>query len=327
MILKNIRAVNLDPNTKWKKGLVNKEVLGKIIRMRKEDYAYEEIGAETGIPWPTVQYYCLKNNIESPTEQGRKNAAYKIAGAAKTIEKMRKAGKEIKAIANEVSVSVNAVGWYCRKNRISPIKEILSEGYKRCGHCNEVKMFSEFHKNHINETDGFCGHCKKCHKVLKEKYYSNPINRINRKRQAAKRRENPVVRAAQVLYIKTRKRIDPQYRLGESISSAIRVALRGNKNGQGWETLVGYTCQELKVHLEKLFKPGMTWANWGKGSDKWNVDHILPKSRFNYEKPTDIDFKRCWALSNLQPMWEIDNMSKRDRITKDFQSSLQLEVV
>jgi hypothetical protein len=59
-------------------------------------------------------------------------------------------------------------------------------------------------------------------------------------------------------------------------------------------------------HLEKQFTKGMTWDNYG----EWHVDHIRPMSSFNFTSVDDPEFKECWALCNLQPLWELDNLSK-----------------
>jgi len=29
--------------------------------------------------------------------------------------------------------------------------------------------------------------------------------------------------------------------------------------------------------------------------------------------PNSEDFKKCWALNNLQPLWAKDNLNKRDK--------------
>jgi predicted ArsR family transcriptional regulator len=51
----------------------------------------------------------------------------------------------------------------------------------------------------------------------------------------------------------------------------------GMKNGRTCEML-GYSPQQLREHLERLFKPGMTWRNHGQGPGKWEVDHVIPVS-------------------------------------------------
>lgn len=91
-------------------------------------------------------------------------------------------------------------------------------------------------------------------------------------------------------------------------------SLKTNRSGHCWESLVGYTLEDLKQHLESLFTEGMNWSNQGVGYGKWNIDHIIPKSRFKFNSPNDPEFKECWSLSNLQPLWSSDNIRKKDRI-------------
>jgi 5-methylcytosine-specific restriction endonuclease McrA len=60
----------------------------------------------------------------------------------------------------------------------------------------------------------------------------------------------------------------------------------------------------------------MTWDNHGKyekGKKKWQIDHIKPKSLFNFETPEDPEFKECWALENLQPLEAMENIKKGNK--------------
>ena len=108
-------------------------------------------------------------------------------------------------------------------------------------------------------------------------------------------------------------------KLANTMSSRIRKVLKNTKNNYHWESLVGYTACQLKQHLEKQFKEGMTWENYGFYG--WHIDHIIPISVFNFSSPDDIDFKRCWALSNLQPLWAKDNIKKHNNLNSSFQPS------
>jgi hypothetical protein len=59
---------------------------------------------------------------------------------------------------------------------------------------------------------------------------------------------------------------------------------------------------ELKNHIENQFEEGMRWDNWG----EWHIDHKCPVSKFNKDE------KQCIvnALDNLQPLWELENLTK-----------------
>ncbi len=121
-----------------------------------------------------------------------------------------------------------------------------------------------------------------------------------------------------------KKRDDPKWKIENTIRVGIHRSLGDSKAGRHWESLVGYTVTELTDHLESRFTLGMTWDNYGLNG--WHIDHIVPRSVFNYETPDDIDFKRCWALKNLQPLWGTDNISKGAKLDNPFQPSLALGI-
>lgn len=107
-----------------------------------------------------------------------------------------------------------------------------------------------------------------------------------------------------------RKRLStPTGRLNARMAFGTYSALKENKAGRRWESLVDYNLEDLKECLEKQFKAGMTWENMG----QWHIDHVKPKAVFNYEKPEDIEFKECWCLENLQPLWKEDNLKKSSK--------------
>jgi hypothetical protein len=104
----------------------------------------------------------------------------------------------------------------------------------------------------------------------------------------------------------------PQRKLRNYFTSAICHSLNGKtKGGRSWEGILGYSADDLRSHLERQFTPDMTWDNYG----DWHVDHIIPVTSFTFTSADDADFKACWAISNLRPLWAVDNLSKSDRRT------------
>lgn len=93
---------------------------------------------------------------------------------------------------------------------------------------------------------------------------------------------------------------NPILKLKKNISTAIWLSIKKNKNGS-WLHLVDYTVEILRLHLESKFTKNMSWDNYGK--DGWHVDHIIPQSLFIFDSYHHDEFKKCWALSNLQPLW------------------------
>ena len=89
--------------------------------------------------------------------------------------------------------------------------------------------------------------------------------------------------------------------------SSVKVVF-SSKNGRSWETLVGYTAEQLKQHLEKQFTSEMNWKNHG---ELWEIDHIKPCAVFDL---TDVNQqKECFNYINTQPLYKTDNRSKGDK--------------
>lgn len=151
-------------------------------------------------------------------------------------------------------------------------------------------------------------------KQIQKRYQQNNPEKMRTK--ATKWRKNNPVKAKEVW---KRSDIKRNYtlsgRLNNCMSSGIYSCLRKNKSGYHWEFLVGYTFDDLKEHLEVQFKNGMNWQNYGKFG--WHLDHIRPISSFTFSSPDDEQFKQCWALSNLQPLWAFDNLSKHNKILSE----------
>lgn len=73
--------------------------------------------------------------------------------------------------------------------------------------------------------------------------------------------------------------------------------------------ILGYTVEDLRIHLESHFQPGMSWDNYGNKRDSWSIDHTRPISTFPATAtPAEIN-----ALSNLRPMWHPENCSKKNK--------------
>jgi len=199
---------------------------------------------------------------------------------------------------------------------------------KRCTKCGIVKNLSLFDKQK-SHTDGLSSHCRECiSEYGKTRYINNKekitkqnkewaTNNRQKKRNHCKvyRARNPekVKKSANDSYEKIKT--SPMHKLNSCMRSAINNSLKGMKNGDPWEDLVGYTCKELMAHLEKQFLPGMAWENHGKGEGFWEIDHHpIPLYWFVFEKPTDKGFKKAWALENLRPMFSGANQSKGKKL-------------
>ncbi|TGY35243.1 hypothetical protein [Stenotrophomonas maltophilia] len=98
----------------------------------------------------------------------------------------------------------------------------------------------------------------------------------------------------------------PSARIRNAVSARLWAALKGRTDGALFSRL-GYSADELVSHLQAQFTPGMSWENYG----RWHVDHIKPCAGYDQTDPEQ--FRECWALSNLQPLWAADNLRKGAR--------------
>lgn len=105
-----------------------------------------------------------------------------------------------------------------------------------------------------------------------------------------------------------RKKTNINFRIICNLRGRIYHAVKYSSKSQKTITLLGCNLDELKIHLEKQFKEGMTWDNYGKNG--WHIDHIIPCAVFDMSDP--IEQKQCFHYSNLQPLWAKDNIIKSD---------------
>ena len=113
-------------------------------------------------------------------------------------------------------------------------------------------------------------------------------------------------------YERNRKARDPLYKLISNFRTAIYQVLKESnvEKNKSYFDILGYTPEELIIHLEKQFKDDMTWDNYG----IWHVDHKLPITSFDIQEMGDEEFMKCWCLDNLQPMWGEENIRKSNKL-------------
>jgi len=173
---------------------------------------------------------------------------------------------------------------------------------KICSICQTEKPKENFHKDKRTKS-GLYSACKGCH------YYK--YQKTEQRREYKKEYEKTEQRREYMReYFKQYRKIT-QNKVSASIRKGIWNALKAKKAGGSWEVLVGYTVEDLTQHLENQFEAWMTWENYG----EWHIDHVKPVSLFKYETAEDIEFKKCWALSNLQPLGAKENRKKYNIFT------------
>lgn len=139
--------------------------------------------------------------------------------------------------------------------------------------------------------------------------YSKSWRSENKDRMAEYRRNNSVRINASYM---RKYRTVLWHNLRHKIGSRLRSMLV-NKASRRTEDILGYTREDLISHLEKQFTKGMSWEKVLSGAV--HIDHITAVSSFKVETVDCEDFRACWALANLRPLWAKDNLSKGAQIT------------
>ena len=115
-----------------------------------------------------------------------------------------------------------------------------------------------------------------------------------------------------------------KYNLNSRVSGSMYASLRKNKKCGYWKSVIDYSLSDLIKRLKSTMPEGYNWNDYLNG--KLHIDHIIPKRAFNYDNPKHTDFKRCWALDNLQLLPAKENMTKNGKLTKPFQPALLIKL-
>lgn len=176
-------------------------------------------------------------------------------------------------------------------------------GTKICKTCKENKNICYFSKK-SESKDGLMNDCKKCRSIKEKKYRElNPEKNKNRRKlyyETHKEKHKE--------YFINRRNVDPLFKLSDNLRRRLNFFLKKEKIKKHNKTfdLVGCSPTNLKGYLEKLFKSGMSWDNYG----DWHIDHIIPLSSAKNSE----DLNKLCHYTNLQPLWGVDNIKKSNKL-------------
>jgi len=108
---------------------------------------------------------------------------------------------------------------------------------------------------------------------------------------------------------KMKNATDPQFKIAKNIRSRTRLALKrcgAVKADSVIEKMLGCSIEFFKDYFSSLFTEGMSWDRFMAGDI--HIDHITPCIQFDLTNPEEQ--RICFHYTNLQPLWEIDNLKK-----------------
>ncbi len=221
---------------------------------------------------------------------------------------------------------------------------------KVCNQCQEQKRIDEYPRNKNKKGEIIFKHtCKKCYcanqkqrrmnnieayQERDKQYYQTNKEVINKRHReylnknaeifSEKRKENYQKNADKVrLYnqqhkqernemLKHKRQTDPLFRMKESLKVRIFDILKSSKQDSS-SSLIGCTSAELKQWIEYNFRDNQCWGNYGA---QWHIDHVVPISHFDLTDETQR--KHCFHWLNLRPLDKKENISKSNKIYKDY---------
>lgn len=95
-----------------------------------------------------------------------------------------------------------------------------------------------------------------------------------------------------------------QRRISKNLRHRLRKAMLGETRGISAVRDLGMSIPEFRAYIASLFKPGMTWDNYG----EWHLDHKKPLAAFDLTDDSQV--RTACHYTNLQPLWALENQRK-----------------
>jgi hypothetical protein len=190
---------------------------------------------------------------------------------------------------------------YYKKNRIKLAKKNLEWRIKNKEH------YEKYHKEYRINNKGIINQRMK-------KYYKNNVVAVLKKNNDWYLKNIECRKKYANNYYNKKYHSDALFKLARNTKSLLSYHLKSikiNKNGRQWETMLGYTREELNKHLDMQFTPPMNIFNHG---SFWHIDHKIPLSYAKNEK----ELIELFQLDNLQPLEGKENIRKSNKVIADL---------
>jgi hypothetical protein len=183
---------------------------------------------------------------------------------------------------------------------------------KLCPKCDQWLNLENFAKDKTR-WDQLRDRCKECRKTTRntkqeEEYRLRPGFK-EKKAEYDKSR----IRDYDYEYQRALKNI-PNFQLMVNLRSRLYHALKDEqKSGSAVQDL-GCSVEDFIKYIESKFYPhpitgeAMTWENWGRNHNTWQIDHIVELHR--YDLSDREQFLKACHYTNMQPLWYEDHIKK-----------------
>lgn len=195
---------------------------------------------------------------------------------------------------------------------------------KKCNKCNIIQEDINFYI--IKKGKSLHSKCKTCCSIINKenqktrnkekkneynkKYYSkfkSEISLKNREQKNAYQRDYYHLNK-NLIFEKEKDRYnnDINFRLSKIYRNRLTSYIKGENNIMKY---LKCDLVELKSFIEIQFTQDMSWENKG---TVWELDHVIPISKFNLENPKHIEI--CFHWCNLKPLYKLNNRKKSNKL-------------
>lgn len=216
---------------------------------------------------------------------------------------------DLQSTEQEVSLTDVAIYIEKQKKRNEYAKEWRKNNHEKCKIYNKTSKAKRVEQDRERWRVYYSINSKKCNAAtVLSRQNRTPEQKefyLQKRREYYSANKEKINKVARENLIK-----NPNAKLARTLRSRLRDFLKKGYKGGSAVAELGCTLEELRLHMESLFKEGMSWENHG--SFGWHIDHVLPLSSFNLSDKED--FKKACHWTNLQPLWWQDNIKKTNKI-------------
>jgi hypothetical protein len=196
----------------------------------------------------------------------------------------------------------------------------LKKDKKYTGECKQclVEKQKKYYKLHAKEKREYDKEYEKLNKEkIKERkhnYRLEHLDKYTKKDQEYYEKHKESRHKYNNEYSKKRRKTDIQYKLKTSLRSRLGNALRIYRTTKKVSSIkdLGCSIEFFVKYIESKFLSGMSWSNYGTGKGLWNLDHIKALANFDL---IDLEQQKLAVhYTNLQPLWNDDNIRKSNKI-------------
>lgn len=198
---------------------------------------------------------------------------------------------------------------HCKRgHEYTPANTALQKTGRLCRKCAAMKA-EAYRQRYPEKIEKF--KTTEYRRPVHSRYYRKNVAVLADKQRARRRTDGG--RRTMAAWFQRKYYQDQNFNLAKKMRRRMYVALAKSFSGirsRGLAiNILGCSFDELRVHIESQFTPGMTWEMCFSG--EIHLDHKRPCASFDMTDPGQL--KQCFHYKNLQPLWARDNLIKKDK--------------